>query len=451
MCGIFGVYNHSEASTLTYLGLYALRHRGQESAGIASSDTRQIYSYNQMGLVADIFNQNNLATLKGRLALGHVRYSTTGMSLLKNAQPIVINYARGQLAVAHNGNLVNATQWRSRLEKEGSIFQTSSDTEVILHLIARANGRPIEDAVRYALDRVKGAYSLLLMNNEKMIAVRDSMGIRPMCLGKLGKAWVIASETCALDLINARYVRDVEPGEMISIDATGLHSHRLVKKKKSEKAMCIFEHIYFARPDSMVYGESVYSVRRELGRRLAEESLPKIGKPDVVIAVPDSANSAAIGYAQTANVPYELGLIRNHYIGRTFIEPDQRIRDFGAKIKYNPVRDVLKGKKVVVVDDSIVRGTTSRKLIKMIRNAGAKEVHLVISSPAITDPCFYGIDTPTKKELIAATDTIEEIRRYLNVNTLTYLSLEGMLKASRCEAKDFCTACFTGTYKAGTC
>ena len=450
MCGIFGVYDQPEASTLAYLGLYALQHRGQESAGIACSDGKTITPYVQMGLVADIFNQENLEKLKGNIAIGHVRYSTTGVSQVKNAQPLVINYAKGQLAIAHNGNLINAGQLRSKLEHEGSIFQTTSDSEVILHLIAKANGRPLESAIEYALERVKGAYSLIIMTPEKLIAVRDPWGVRPLCIGKLDKSTVMASESCALDLIGAKYLREVEPGEMVIVDKNGTRSRRIFQKNKNS-AMCIFEYIYFSRPDSMIFGKSVHSVRRELGRRLARETMPKIGNADYVIAVPDSANGAAIGYSRESGIPYETGLIRNHYIGRTFIEPSQRIRDFGAKIKYNPVRDILAGKKVIVVDDSIVRGTTSRKLVKMMRAAGAEKIHLAISSPPITDPCFYGIDTPTKKELIASAHSIKEIEKYLGVDSLNYLSIEGLLRSTNSPRGNFCTACFTGKYKLGQC
>ena len=449
MCGVFGIFNGPEASKLTYLGLYSLQHRGQESAGIASSDGKQIHSFVQMGLVADIFNQDNLQKLSWNSAIGHVRYSTTGISSVKNAQPLVINYARGQMALAHNGNLTNAAEWRERLEKDGSIFQTSSDSEVILHLVAKANGHgTIEQTVEYALSKVKGAYSVVVLTPEKLIAARDPWGVRPLCLGKIGTGWVVASESCAFDIINAKYVREVEPGEMIVISKSGVKSVKLAKPKP-DLALCIFEFIYFSRPDSMIFDKSVYSVRRELGARLAQETKDIAAGADIVISVPDSANTAAIGYSQASGLPYETGLIRNHYIGRTFIEPSQHIRDFGAKIKYNPVKDVLKGKSVVVVDDSIVRGTTSRKLVKMIRNAGAKQVHLAISSPPIISSCFYGIDTPTKKELIASKNTINEIKKYLEVDSLSYLSLEGMKASTGCQGRQFCDACFTGKYKIG--
>jgi len=446
MCGIFGIHGNPESAKLTYLGLYALQHRGQESAGIASSNGHSINSEIKMGQVADAFNLENLETLRGNIAIGHVRYSTTGISLIKNAQPLVINYAKGNLALAHNGNLVNAIELRQKLEHEGSIFQTTSDSEVILHLIAKANGRPIEEAIKFALSKIKGSYSLLIMTPEKLFAIRDPWGVRPLCMGKIGKQTVFASESCALDLIGAKYLREVEPGEMITVSKNGVKSAAFEPKKK-DAALCIFEYIYFARPDSIVFGKSVHTIRKELGRTLAKESYWKIGRADLVISVPDSANSAAIGYAQEAGIPYETGLIRNHYIGRTFIEPSQSIRDFGAKIKYNPVKDLLKGKDVVVVDDSIVRGTTSRKLIKMIRNAGAKKVHLVISSPPITDPCYYGIDTPTKKELIASRLTVQKIKDYLGVDTLNYLSKEGLIRATGSKNREFCTACFDGNYK----
>ncbi len=446
MCGIFGIFGYPEASKLAYLGLYALQHRGQESAGIASSDGSSILSYIQMGLVADVFNQDTLQKLKGHIAIGHVRYSTAGVSLLKNAQPLVISYAGGQIALAHNGNLTNAAAWRSKLEKDGSIFQTTSDSEVFLHLIARSSKRPLEQSIIYALKRVKGAYSLAIMTPDRLIAVRDPWGVRPLSLGRLPDGgWVAVSETCALDLIGAAYVRDVKPGEMVVIDKKGLRSIQFAPPR-SRQSLCVFEYIYFSRPDSMVFGRSVLSVRRELGRTLARESYPEIGEADIVMAVPDSSNPAAIGYSQASGLPFETGFIRNHYIGRTFIEPSQHIRDFGAKIKYNPVRDILSGKRVVVVDDSIVRGTTSRKLVKMLRDAGAREIHLAISSPPIADPCFYGIDTPTREELIASKNSVEDIRKYLQVDTLHYLSLKGLLASTGVQEKDFCNACFTGKY-----
>lgn len=446
MCGVFGIFNQPEASKLAYLGLYALQHRGQESAGIASSDGDKIFSVIKMGQVADVFDQPSLESLKGNIAIGHVRYSTSGVSQVKNAQPLVINYKKGQIALGHNGNLINAEYWRTKLEAEGSIFQTTSDSEIILHLIARANGRPLAKALQFALERVRGAYSLVMMTSNQLIAARDPWGVRPLVLGKIGKGWVVASETCALDLIGANYIREIEPGEIIIIDKSGVKSVKFAKEKK-DSALCIFEYIYFSRPDSSIFGKSVHTVREELGRNLALEVMPKIKKADLVFSVPDSANSAAIGFSRESGIPFETGLIRNHYVGRTFIEPSQHIRDFGAKIKYNPVKDVLKGKDVVVVDDSIVRGTTSRKLVKMIRSAGVKKIHMAVSSPPIIASCFYGIDTPTKKELIAANNSVEEIRKFIGVDTLTYLSLDGIVKATGTAGSKFCTACFTDKYK----
>lgn len=440
-CGVFGIYGHKEAARLTYLGLYALQHRGQESAGIVTGSDGKLHSYLGMGLVADIFNREILDKLPGNIAIGHNRYSTTGMSHLKNAQPILIKYAKGHLALAHNGNLINTHKLRQELESKGSIFQTSSDTEVILHLIARANGIPLDQAIIKSLNVLKGAYSLVFATPDSLIAARDPFGVRPLCLGRLGKAYVVASETCALDLINARYERDILPGELVVIDKKGIRSTIFSRQKKS--AMCIFEFIYFSRPDSYIFGKNVHLVRREYGKQLARESQVNA---DMVIPVPDSANSAAVGYAEESCIPYETGLIRNHYVGRTFIEPDQQIRDFGAKIKYNPVKEVLKGKRVVVIDDSVVRGTTSKKLIKMLYNAGAKEIHLRISSPPIIGPCFYGIDTPTKKELIASSHSVKEIEKFLGVDSLRYLSLDGLLAATNISQKKFCCACFTDEY-----
>ncbi|MFH1368531.1 MAG: amidophosphoribosyltransferase [Elusimicrobiota bacterium] len=446
MCGVFGVFNQPEAAKLAYLGLYSLQHRGQESAGIASSNGEKIHSIIKMGQVADVFDQPSLESLKGNAAIGHVRYSTTGVSQLKNAQPLVINYKKGQLALAHNGNLINAGHLRAKLESDGSIFQTTSDSEVILHLIARANGRPIEKALEYALSKVRGAYSLVMMSETQLIAARDPWGVRPLVLGKIKKGWVVASETCALDLIGAEYIREIEPGEMVVIDKKGARPVKFAEKKR-DAAMCIFEYIYFSRPDSIIFGKSVHAVRQQLGKHLALESMPKIKDADLVFSVPDSANSAAIGFSRASGVPFETGLIRNHYVGRTFIEPSQHIRDFGAKIKYNPVRDILKGKDVVVVDDSIVRGTTSRKLVKMIRSAGVRKIHMVVSSPPIIASCFYGIDTPTKKELIASNYSVEGIRKFIGADTLNYLSVEGMIAATGAAGFKFCTACFTDKYK----
>jgi amidophosphoribosyltransferase len=455
-CGIFAIYGHPEAANLTYLGLHALQHRGQESAGIVTSDGRQLFAHRAMGLVADAFSQEELRQLPGRLGIGHVRYSTAGGSYLKNAQPFAVDYARGSLAVCHNGNLTNADEVRAELEGRGSIFQSTSDTEVLVHLVARSSQVSIEDRVCDALARVKGAYSLLFLTEDSVVAVRDPMGIRPMCLGILpgsrgekGRAGgrdahVVASEPTAFDLIGAEFVRDVEPGEMLIIDEGGLRSLHL--PEPAEPRMCVFEYVYFARPDSHLGGRSVYEVRKLLGQRLAAEHPVDA---DVVIPVPDSGVPAAIGYAAARGLSFEMGLIRSHYVGRTFIEPQQSIRHFGVRLKLNPVEPVLRGRRVVVVDDSIIRGTTSRKIVKMIRDAGAREVHLRISSPPTQWPCYYGIDTPTRRELIASNHTIEEVARYVTADSLGYLSLEGMLEAVSGESgrpESFCHACFSGNY-----
>jgi amidophosphoribosyltransferase len=440
-CAVFGVFNHKEAANLTYLGLYALQHRGQESSGIVSNDGGQFHQEKAMGLVAEIFTKDKLKRLSGRSAIGHNRYSTAGSSDIKNAQPLVVNFAFGNLALAHNGNLINAEMLRNELEAYGSIFQSTTDSEVIVHLIAHSRQNALLDRVIDALNQVRGAFSITLLTDQGLIAARDPFGFRPLCLGRLKDAWVVASETCAFDLIGAETVRDVEPGELISIDATGLQSFHPFPKAKP--AMCIFEHIYFARPDSRIYGNNVYLTRKALGRRLAKEAhVPA----DIVIPVPDSGVPAALGYSEGSGIPFENGLIRNHYVGRTFIEPEQRIRHFGVKVKLNAVREVLEGKRVVVVDDSIVRGTTSRKIVKMIRHAGAKEIHMRISSPPVISPCFYGIDTPSKKELIGATHRVEEIRKYITADSLAYLSLEGMLAASPGDGERYCNACFTENY-----
>jgi amidophosphoribosyltransferase len=396
-----------------------------------------------MGMVYDVFKQEALDGLPGEMAIGHVRYSTAGSSHLVNAQPILVDYARGPLAIAHNGNLVNAQVLRSELEERGSIFQSTSDSEVIVHLVARSAEKDLRASLTEALRQVKGAYSLLVMDRENLIAARDSYGFRPLCLGKLQDAYVVASESCAFDIVDAEYIRELEPGELLVINRSGVHSYSIGNSRPARKGLCIFELIYFSRPDSVIFGRDVERIRHNLGAALYREAPVEA---DLVIPVPDSSNAAALGYAHESGIPFEMGLIRNHYIGRTFIEPSQSIRDFGAKIKYNPLKTALQGKRVVVVDDSIVRGTTSRKIVKMIRSAGAKEIHTRISSPPITHPCFYGIDTPTRKELIASTHDIEEIRKYLRVDTLHYLSVEGLVKAAGGEPKDFCLACFTGNY-----
>ncbi|MBI2087486.1 MAG: amidophosphoribosyltransferase [Deltaproteobacteria bacterium] len=445
-CAVMGVYGHPEAANLVYLGLYALQHRGQESSGIVSSDGKALISHRQMGLVADIFKEEVIRRLEGFSAVGHNRYSTSGQSHLKNAQPFVVEYALGPIAVSHNGNLVNAGVLREELEASGSIFQSTSDTEVIIHLIATSKERTLMGRIVEALSRVRGAYSLLFLTPDRMIAARDPMGFRPLVLGRLkrGKnrgAYVVSSETCALDLIEAEYVREVEPGEIITFGPDGMQS--LKPFPPAPHAKCIFEYIYFSRPDSSLYGRNVYQVRKELGRQLARESWVAA---DLVTPVPDSGVPAAIGYAEESGLPLEFGLIRNHYVGRTFIEPQQSIRHFGVKIKLNAQREVLNGKRVVVVDDSIIRGTTSRKIIRMLRDAGAKEVHLRISSPPTTGPCYYGIDTPTRSELIASSNSVEEIRRFIEADSLAYLSREGMYVFLDGKTQGFCDACFSGNY-----
>ncbi|OGL18325.1 MAG: amidophosphoribosyltransferase [Candidatus Rokubacteria bacterium RIFCSPLOWO2_12_FULL_71_22] len=443
-CGLFGVWNHPEAGNVTYLGLYALQHRGQESAGIAASDGVTVHTEKAMGWVADVFGRDRLRRLPGHRAIGHVRYSTAGSSNLKNAQPIMATTARGPIAIAHNGNLTNADALRRKMERDGAIFQSSSDTEVILHLLARAPAGSLEEQITHALAQVTGAYSLLILTLDALYAIRDPYGFRPLTLGRLRDAHIVASETCALDLMEASFERDVEPGELVVISDAGLRSVRPFPP--AERLHCVFEYVYFARPDSILWGRNVHTVRKAMGRQLARE-YPVAA--DVVIPVPDSGTSAALGYSEESGTPYELGLIRNHYVGRTFIEPKQGIRHFGVKIKLNPVRDMLEGRRVVVVDDSIVRGTTSRKIVKMIRSAGAREVHMRLSSPPIQWPCYYGIDTPTRKELIASSHTVEEICRYLAADSLGYLSLDGMLKATGGDPAHFCNACFTGGYRVG--
>ncbi|MDD2318733.1 MAG: amidophosphoribosyltransferase [Geobacteraceae bacterium] len=441
-CGIFGIYNHPEAANMTYLGLYALQHRGQESCGIVSSDGMYLHSHKSMGLVADVFGDEEIFnSLPGNSAIGHVRYSTTGSSVLKNVQPIMVDYSRGSIAVAHNGNIVNAQIIKDELEAWGSIFQTTMDTEIIVHLLAMSKASSLLDRIVEALSRVEGASCLLFLTETQMVAARDPNGFRPLCLGKLGESYVVASESCALDLIEAQFVRDIEPGEVVVINRDGVTS--CFPFKKVQPTPCVFEFVYFARPDSYIFGKNVYMVRKELGRQLAREH--KIDA-DIVIPVPDSGVPAALGYAQESGIRFEFGLMRNHYIGRTFIEPQQSIRHFGVKIKLNPVKDIIKGKRVVVIDDSIVRGTTSRKIVKMIRSAGAAEVHTLISAPPTDYPCYYGIDTPTRKELISSSHTIDEIRKYITADSLGYLSVDGLMKAVGAEDSDYCRACFTGEY-----
>ncbi len=439
-CGIFAIVSHPEAARLAYLGIYALQHRGQESAGIVSSDGKRLHLHKGMGHVADVFNETRLEQLPGASAIGHVRYATAGESALTNAQPIMIDCWRGPIALAHNGNLINAAHLRHELERDGAIFHTTSDSEVILHLISRSKRRTLPEAFVEALRIIQGAYSLVVQTPGYLLVARDPRGFRPLCIGSVNDRYVFASETCAFDLIDAEYVRDVEPGEVLLVESDTLESQYPLPKEKP--SYCVFEHIYFSRPDSLVFGRTVNASRRMLGKLLARE-YP--APADVVVPVPDSGVSAAIGFAQESGIPLEFGLIRNHYVGRTFIEPRQSIRNFGVKVKLNPVREILAGKRIVLVDDSIVRGTTSKKIVQIIRAAGAKEIHVRITSPPIVAPCYYGIDTPTKGELIAATKSVEEIRRFIGADTLGYLSLEALMESVE-DNNRFCSACFTDTY-----
>ncbi len=440
-CGVFGIYNHPEAANMTYLGLHQLQHRGQESAGIVTSDGTKMRVHIGMGLVSDVFDDKIIDDLPGQHAIGHVRYSTTGSSEIKNAQPCFVETAHGPIGFAHNGNLVNAVSLKKELEGVGSIFQSTMDTEVIAHLYARSRKPKLHERIVDALCRVRGAYSLVALVETRLIAVRDPLGFRPLVLGRLKDSYVVTSETCALDLIEAEFIREIEPGEMIVISKKGVESFRPFPPQ--EPRQCVFEHIYFSRPDSLVFGKSVYKVRMALGRALAE-SYPV--EADVVIPVPDSGIVAALGYAEAAKIPFAMGLIRNHYVGRTFIEPEQSIRHFGVKLKLNAVRGVVRGKRVVVVDDSIVRGTTSRKIIKMIREAGAAEVHMRISSPPTIHPCFFGIDTPNETHLIAATHTVEEISKFLTTDSLGYMTLEALRTGAGLGPYVYCDACFSGNY-----
>jgi amidophosphoribosyltransferase len=441
-CGVFGIYGNPEAANLTYLGLYALQHRGQESAGIAVSDGERMRLSRSMGHIAEAFDQRTLESLPGHIAIGHTRYSTAGGSTIQNVQPILIDCAHGEIAIAHNGNLVNARELKDELVRNGSIFQTSSDTEVVLHLYARSKAPSVEEALIESITQIRGAYSFVLLTKNRLIAARDPHGFRPLALGKLGDAWIVCSETCAMDLIGATYLRDVEPGEVVVITEAGLRS--LKPFPPSPLSQCVFEHVYFARPDSYVFGKSVNEVRTELGRILAREAP---ADADVVVPVPDSGVCAAIGYAAEAKLPLQMGLIRNHYVGRTFIQPQQSIRHFNVKVKLNPVRSILDGRRVVLIDDSIVRGTTSRKIVKMVRAAGAREVHLRISCPPTLSPCYYGVDTPSRSELIASSHTIDEIRKYVEADSLAYLSIEGLRAAVGDEqGSSYCTSCYTGVY-----
>jgi len=440
-CGVFGVFGHHDAAKLAYFGLYALQHRGQESAGIVTSTGTSIHEHKGMGLVPEVFNEPILNSLHGDMAVGHVRYSTTGSSIAKNAQPFVVSHGGMTLAIGHNGNLTNAKKVRDELERKGSIFQTTMDSEIIVHLLARNLQHGLEDALSEAVSQIEGAYSCVLMTEDKLIAFRDPNGFRPLCFGKLNGGYIVASETCALDLIDARYMRDVEPGEILIIDKDGLKSIRPFSPR--EPTFCIFEFIYFARPDSNIFGQNVYTVRKRLGEKMAQE-FPI--EADFAMPFPDSGNYASIGFCHGSGIPLEMGVIRNHYVGRTFIEPAQSMRDFGVKVKLNPVREILKDKRVVIVEDSIIRGTTSKMRIKTLREAGAREIHMVVSCPPHRYPCYYGIDFSTKGELIACQHGLEEVKNFIGLDSLCYLSLPGMLEATGLEKNGFCLACFNGEY-----
>lgn len=441
-CGVMGIWEHPQAARLVYLGLYALQHRGQESAGIVSCNSQKYFRHVDMGLVADVFSDINILNrLKGNCAIGHNRYSTTGSTQLVNAQPLLVSSKIGPMAIAHNGNFINSSYQRRDLEEKGSLFQTTTDTEIILHLIAKSNQEAIVDKIQQAFNKIQGAYSVVLMAKNKLFAIRDPRGFRPLCLGKKGNSIIVGSESCAFAILEADYIREVKPGELVMIDENGISSYWL--SEKVERAACIFEFIYFSRPDSIIFGEKVDKARRKLGKTLAQESPVEA---DIVISVPDSSNTAALGYAENSGIRFEIGLIRNHYIGRTFIHPDQNMRNFNVRIKYNPVQGVLRNKKVVLIEDSIVRGTTLKKLTSLIRDASAKEVHIRVSSPPIRFPCYYGMDFPTKEELIASSFSVEQIRDFLNVDSLYYLSLQGLLNSVPQERGGYCTACFSGNY-----
>ncbi|HEX2952389.1 MAG TPA: amidophosphoribosyltransferase [Bacillota bacterium] len=443
-CGVFGIYSNDEkfdASGLTYLGLYALQHRGQESAGMVISDGHRVAIHKEMGLVSRVFNPDILAKLSGRIGIGHTRYSTTGSSYLANAQPLLVRCSKGVLAVAHNGNLVNADALRKELEDQGSVFQSTNDSEVIINLIARYSKDTLEDSIKKAAQRLAGSYSLVIMTKDTLIGVRDPFGFRPLCLGKLDDAYIIASENCAFSSIGAKFIRDINPGEMVVINKDGLQTYQAIPCQR--RSVCVFEYIYFARPDSTIDGCNVHMARKAMGRELAKAFK---GAADVVIPVPDTGISTAIGFSEASGIPYDVGLIKNTYIGRTFIQPRQEMRDLGVRIKLNPVQEVIKDKRVVIIDDTIVRGTTSGKIIRLLRDAGAKEVHMCVSAPPITHPCYYGIDTSVRKELIASAHTVEEICRYIGADSLTYLSLDGLQEAVANMAPELCVACFNGEY-----
>jgi amidophosphoribosyltransferase len=441
-CGVFGVYGHPNAAELTYYGLYALQHRGQESAGIVTSDGKRFHAYRGMGLVPQIFNGDILHDLVGTVAVGHTRYSTTGSSHLGNAQPLTVNCARGQIAIAHNGNLTNASKLRDELEAKGSIYHTTVDSEIVLHLMAQPGHNGHNSSVINAIRKIEGAYSLVIMTPHELIGVRDPHGFRPLCIGKLDDAWVLSSETCALDLIHAKFIRDVEPGEIVVINDSGLSSVQAFPEHE-RRAFCIFEYIYFARPDSTIANRSVYKVRVELGKQLAREN-PLAA--DIIVPVPDSGNCAALGYSLESGIPYEMAFVRNHYVGRSFLQPSQLIRDFNVRVKLNLIEELVKDKRVVVVDDSIVRGTTCKARVNNLKEAGAKEVHVLVSCPPHMHPCVYGIDFPDRSKLMAANYSLEEIRKYLNADSLHYLSQEGMVEATGLPRSGFCMACYDGQY-----
>jgi amidophosphoribosyltransferase len=441
-CGVFGVFGHPNAAELTYYGLYALQHRGQESAGIVTSDGKQFYEHKGMGLVPQIFKSQILHDLIGHNAIGHTRYSTTGSSHLRNAQPLTVDCARGRIAIAHNGNLTNASKLRDELEARGQIFQTTVDSEIILHLLAQPSLNGVDNSLVQTMRRLEGAYSLAILTENELIGVRDPHGFRPLCIGKLDGGWVLASETCALDLIHAKFVRDVEPGEIVVISKNGLESVQAFPEQ-SRRAFCMFEYIYFAQPDSNIADRNVYKVRVEMGRELAREHPIKA---DIVVPVPDSGNCAALGYSLESGIPFEMAFVRNHYVGRSFLQPSQLIRDFDVRVKLNLIAELVKGKRVIIVDDSIVRGTTCKTRVKTLKEAGAKEVHVLVSCSPHMNPCVYGIDFPDRSKLMAANNTVDEIRRYLNADSLNYLSPDGMVRATRLPKESFCMACWDGKY-----
>lgn len=441
-CGLFGIYGHRDAARLTYLGLYSLQHRGEEAAGLVTYDGKMMHVRKEMGLVSEVFDEQTLRRLPGRMAIGHTRYSTTGSSTLKNSQPLVVTYAKGSIAVAHNGNLVNAVELRRKLETDGSIFQTTVDSEIVLHMLARSTHEQFEDDLVDCLRKLQGAFTLLFMTERALIGIRDPNGFRPLVLGRLNKTFVLASETCALDIIGAKLVREVEPGEVLIIESNGIRSLYPFKDEPRQLSQCLFEHVYFSRPDSVVFGQGVQDVRLKLGRQLAREHPVEA---DLVMPIPDSGNFAALGYSLESGIPFTLAIIRNHYVGRTFIQPSQEIRDLKIRLKFNPIKEIIKGQRLVIVDDSIIRGNTTRARIKSLREAGAKEIHMRVSCPPTKFSCFYGIDFPTKKELIANTRSLEEIAKFIGVESLGYLSLDGTLKAVD-RSENYCTACWSGSY-----